>query len=504
MTDKPRHYDDAKLQRLVFAEEGSHEYADISGHVESCETCQARLEELTGSPERHQQIGQLLSGYVATDFTRSLEATCASSLSAAESRLDFLSSPKHPEMLGRLGRYEIERFVGAGGMGIVLKGFDTELNRPVAIKTLARHLAHSGSARQRFAREARAAAAIVHENVVAIHNVETDHEFPFLVMQFVAGESLQTRVEKQGPLNPKEVLRIGMQAAAGLEAAHEQGVIHRDVKPANILLENGVDRALLTDFGLARTVDDASLTHTGIVAGTPHYMSPEQADGQGVDYRTDLFSLGSVLYFMATGRPPFRAERPMGVLKRICHDQHRPAWEVNPEIPDTLSDLIDDLLNKKPSRRLADAGMARGRMSRALSELQQPTKSRARRHLHRWCARHRAALITALSVFLVLGGTAIFHILPTSGETQTPTPISDRKHDDETQSELLANIELDREFGVTIQQLERELDALEQGHGGAVFHHADGDWIGEMIQLQQDITVLEQSFNPNESTKEYR
>ena len=195
-------------------------------------------------------------------------------------KLDFLSPPSHPEMLGQLGRYQIEQVIGAGGMGIVLKGFDTDLNRPVAVKVLAPHLAHSGAARQRFAREARAAAAVVHEHVVAIYNVESEEETPFLVIQYVPGRSLQDRVDQDGPLAAEEILRIGMQAAAGLAAAHAQGVIHRDVKPANILLESGVERALLTDFGLARAADDASLTHSGIVAGTPHYMSPEQARGE--------------------------------------------------------------------------------------------------------------------------------------------------------------------------------------------------------------------------------
>ncbi len=126
---------------------------------------------------------------------------------------------------------------------------------------------------------------------------------PDLVMQFVCGESLQSRVDRDGSLEGKEILRIGIQIASGLAAAHEQGVVHRDIKPANIMLEDRVERVLITDFGLARTVDDASLTHTGIIASTPHNMSPQQANGDATDHRTDLFSLGSVLYFMATGHP---------------------------------------------------------------------------------------------------------------------------------------------------------------------------------------------------------
>jgi serine/threonine-protein kinase len=189
-------------------------------------------------------------------------------------------------------------------------------------------------------------------------------------MQYVAGESLQARVAREGPLGISEMLRIAIQAAAGLAAAHEQGLVHRDIKPANLLLEAGVERALLTDFGLARAIDDASLTHTGILAGTPDYMSPEQADGRTVDHRSDLFSLGAVLYFMATGHPPFRAQRPMAVLNRICHSRHRPVGEINPDVPPPLAWMIDRLLEKKPSRRPGSAVEVQQALARLLSDVQ--------------------------------------------------------------------------------------------------------------------------------------
>lgn len=154
----------------------------------------------------------------------------------------LLDPPSHPEMLGRLGRYEMERMIGSGGMGIVFKAFDTELNRVVAVKLLAPHLAARGSARKRFAREARAAAGVRDDHVVPIFNVESEHEPPFLVMQYVAGGSLQEKLDRDGPLEVAEVLRIGLQTAKGLAAAHAQGLIHRDVKPSNILLDEGVER----------------------------------------------------------------------------------------------------------------------------------------------------------------------------------------------------------------------------------------------------------------------
>ena len=240
-------------------------------------------------------------------------------------------------------------------MGIVLKAFDPALNRPVAIKVLAPQLATSGSARQRFAREARAAAAIRNEHVVAIHAVDEWKGLPYLVMQFIPGVSLQERIDRTAPLDLKAILRIGMQAAAGLAAAHAQGLVHRDIKPSNILLENGVERVKLTDFGLARAVDDASLTQSGVVAGTPLYMAPEQARCETIDHRADLFSLGSVLYAMCTGRSPFRASTTLGVLRRVCDDAHRPVREVNPDVPGWPRAIIDRLLAKDPPDRFQSA-----------------------------------------------------------------------------------------------------------------------------------------------------
>jgi serine/threonine-protein kinase len=256
-------------------------------------------------------------------------------------------------------------------MGVVLKGFHRELGRFVAVKVIAPHLASSGAARQRFIREARAAAAIVHPNVMPIHSVSTTARLPYLVMPYIACESLQQRLDRQGPLELKEILRIGHQAASGLAAAHAQGLVHRDVKPANILLEKGVDRVMLTDFGLARAVDDGALTRTGVVAGTPQYMSPEQSLGDPVDERSDLFSLGSVLYALCTGRPPFRAETTLGVLRRISDTKARPIREIQPELPQWLEELVARLHDKLPAERFQSAKKAAEIMEQCLAHLQQ-------------------------------------------------------------------------------------------------------------------------------------
>src|SRR5213078_302238 len=192
---------------------------------------------------------------------------------------------------------------------------------------------------KRFIREARAAAAVKNEHVVGIYEVQEDAQPPYLVMECIDGISLQDKLDKQGTLGVTEILRIGLQTAEGLAAAHKQGLVHRDIKPANILLENGVERVKITDFGLARAVDDASVTQSGVIAGTPMYMSPEQAGGEHLDHRSDLFSLGTVLYAMCTGRPPFRATGTMAVLKRICEETPRSIAEINPEIPAWLCDI---------------------------------------------------------------------------------------------------------------------------------------------------------------------
>ncbi len=294
------------------------------------------------------------------------------SADAADS-LPFLAPSDKPGALGRLGHYEVLDVIGRGGMGVVLRAFDERLHRVVAIKVMAAQLATSATARQRFTREARAAAAVTHDNVVTIHAVEETDGLPYLVMQYVDGASLQERLDRSGPLQLHEVLRIGAQTAAGLAAAHQQGLVHRDIKPANILLENGVERVKLTDFGLARAAADASLTQSGAVAGTPQYMSPEQARGQAVDQRTDLFSLGSVLYALCTGRAPFRAGNGMAVLKRVCEEAPTPIREANPEIPDWLAAIVDRLHAKDPAERFQSAAEVAEMLGQHLAHVQHPS-----------------------------------------------------------------------------------------------------------------------------------
>ena len=275
-----------------------------------------------------------------------------------------------PGCLGTLGPYHIVEFIGRGGMGVVLRAHDPKLNRAVAIKLLAPALATNAMAVKRFLREARAAAAVSHAHVVTIYAIDEGNLPPFIVMEFINGPSLQQKIEDRGALELKEILRIGAQTAAGLAAAHRQGVVHRDVKPANILLENGIEKVKISDFGLARAMEDVSITQTGQISGTPQFMSPEQAQGESVDARSDLFSLGSVMYTMCTGRPPFRADSAIAVLRRVCDDRPKPIRELNPDIPPWLEEITARLLAKDPAERFQSAGEVAELLGQCLAQLQ--------------------------------------------------------------------------------------------------------------------------------------
>lgn len=283
--------------------------------------------------------------------------------------LEFLGPPGRPDSLGRIGHYEVLQALGRGGFGIVLRAFDDMLHRVVAVKVLSPPLAATSPARKRFLREARSSAQVRHENVVQVYEVG-EQPLPYLVMEFILGETLQQRLDRTGPLDVPEVLRIGRQVAEGLAAAHATDLIHRDIKPGNVLLEGGTQKVKLTDFGLARAADDASLSQSGLIAGTPMFMAPEQALGETLDQRADLFSLGSVLYTMVSGRPPFRASGTLAVLKRVAEDKPRPIREVIPETPQWLCDIIAKLHAKRPQDRFQSAREVADLLGRCLAEIQ--------------------------------------------------------------------------------------------------------------------------------------
>lgn len=362
------------------------EQAELSSHFDLCPNCQKQFDAEASGPQFLGDVARLCRDPDWPHNTPTLDrlirdipqqlSDAADEASVAtwstEAVSDFLDTSENADHLGRLGTYEIVEVIGRGGMGIVLRGIDSRLNRVVAIKVLAPELASNPNARRRFYREGQAAAAVSHDNVVTIHAVDDHERLPYLVMEFVAGESLEECIRRAGPLPVESILRMGRQAALGLAAAHEVGLVHRDMKPANILLENGIQRVRITDFGLARATDDVSMTQTGTVTGTPLYMSPEQAGGEKIDHRSDLFSLGSVLYTMCTGRPAFRAQTTLAVIKRVCEDSPRSIRKVNPDIPQWLVDIIDRLMAKQLDDRIQDAAELADLFGSHLAHLQDP------------------------------------------------------------------------------------------------------------------------------------
>lgn len=253
------------------------------------------------------------------------------------------------------GQYAVERELGRGGNGIVYLARDLKLDRPIAIKTLPAHLASDPVIRERFLREARTAGSLSHPNIVPIHRADELGGFVFFVMGFVEGESLAQRVKTLGPLAPGQLICILQDVAAALAYAHRRGIVHRDIKAENILLDRRSDRAMVTDFGIARLAESTPLTQTGTVMGTVFYMSPEQVVGEAVDGRSDLYSLGVLAFYALTGRFPFESETPSAVL--VAHVTKSPPSmrDAGPRVPYVLADIVDRLLLKNADDRFASA-----------------------------------------------------------------------------------------------------------------------------------------------------
>ena len=269
----------------------------------------------------------------------------------------FLAPPQRPDEIGRLGEYRVLKLLGKGGMGMVFKAEDPQLERAIALKVMLPQIAANVTARDRFLREARAAAKLEHDHIIAIYQVGYDRGVPFIAMPFLKGMSLEDWLKRNRPLKMAQILRIGREIARGLQAAHERGLVHRDIKPANLWLDAATNgRIKILDFGLARPEkEDAGLTRSGQIVGTPNYMSPEQAEGKKIDGRSDLFSLGVVLYRLCTGVLPFRGPNIMAVLMALATQDPPPAVSLNAEMPPAFSDLIARLMRKNPGERPVSA-----------------------------------------------------------------------------------------------------------------------------------------------------
>ncbi len=317
--------------------------ADFAGKHGKCPHCKSRV----SAPHS--------SGHEGAQDAKSHSPAGSGSPEAAEPHANltaFLDPPRGPNELGRLGKYRVLSILGAGGMGVVYAGEDTSLKRPVALKALRPELNANNTARERFLREAQATAGLEHDNVIRIYEVGETNSVPFMAMQLLKGETLDVRLAREGRLPVDEVIRIGRETAEGLVAAHEVGLVHRDIKPANLFLEKPKGRVKILDFGLAY-VDrgESKLTRLGIVVGSVGYLSPEQAAGRPVDARSDLFSLGCLLYNLTTGELPFTGDDLLAKLNALANTEPMPPSVLDPAVPEVFSDLILMLLDKDPDFR---------------------------------------------------------------------------------------------------------------------------------------------------------
>jgi serine/threonine protein kinase len=430
----------SSLQRLLTGEPVADQHTELLDHLATCPVCRERLDKLAGADPvlLNAATASRLNVYAEeAPLRRVLDALgkddSLATLHYPHGQIEWWQSLLRPvgplETPGQLDDYEVTRVLGQGGMGLVFQAFDPALRRWVAIKVLAPNLASDPVARRRFEREAQAAAAVRHEHVITIHAVREAHGLPYLVMEYLAGGSLQDHLDRHGPPDWRVAARLGAQIASGLAAAHAHGLIHRDIKPSNILLSgvsgplsvegassavatvngplttyNGLT-AKISDFGLARAMEESRLTQTGIVAGTPMYMSPEQAQSEPLDHRADLFSLGSVLYTLCTGREPFPGGSPMVVLRQVCEMTPTPIGEINPATPPWLAAVVERLHAKDRADRFASAAEVAELLRYNLEHPDQP-RSVPRPRTRGWLRRkkHRLlALAVALGLLLTVG-----------------------------------------------------------------------------------------------------
>ncbi len=435
----------SRLERLLVASPSTgdppvpaEEQAQLILHLDHCAVCQRRLDDLAGANPALLEAARALR-----DNSFANEALLRTVLDELGNSVNLLTQfcagdgrtvsrppplPSFVNLLGPLDDYAVTQVLGLGGMGQVLKAYDRALKRWVAIKALGPHLAHDAVARLRFAREAQGAAAVRHENVITIHSVRESNGLPYFVMEYVGGGSLQDYLDRGHTADWRTIARLGAEIAEGLAAAHAQGLIHRDIKPSNILLQyvGGSDRgnspcpdgepvspadlaayrAKIGDFGVVRVADEARLTDTGLIAGTPMYMAPEQVQGEELDARADLFSLGSVLYTLCTGREPFRGDSPIAVIRQVSETTPQPIRTINPAIPLWLAAVVERLHAKRPDDRFSSAAEVSQLLRYNLEHPDRPRlvqagqpRSKARSHLPR--------VVLVLAALLLLGGLVV-------------------------------------------------------------------------------------------------
>jgi serine/threonine protein kinase len=372
----------------------------IAQHLESCQICIARSESLHATDPLVAEIAQGradIAPAAASLIQRLQDVIDESRHSTLHSNIDrtnagiedgpgvgeylkLVSPPDDRNEIGRIGEFRLLRLLGKGGMGAVFLAEDLQLERLCALKLLRPDMARHKNASDRFLREARAAAAVRHENVVTIFQVGRINDVPFLAQEYLEGETLESRIRREGAMPVAEFVRIGRQIAAGLAAAHSKGLLHRDIKPSNIWLAAPRGDVKLLDFGLARAQGSSAsrLTHTGTLIGTPAYMSPEQAAGREIDARSDLFSLGCVLYEMATGKRAFARSNVISTLAALASEEPPEIQTFRSDFIPEVGALITDLLAKDSTKRPKSSDVIFDLLALQERKLEPPKSNNAR------------------------------------------------------------------------------------------------------------------------------
>ena len=368
---------DDQIRKIVESVCSHEEQSRHEAHLDVCANCQRRLMAFSGEmPEHVAQSEPPSSSQRLSDVMEQLRSISPAVDDATQTNqstlFSYLDPPQQDGSLGRIGNYEVMSLLGRGGMGEVFVAFDPVLRREVAVKVPSPSALQTQDAHDRLVREARALAAVQHDNIVTVYSAEVIGGVLLLVMERIHGQSLAERLKKEQKLPWTDVLSLGKQVAAALVAAHGVGVVHRDITPGNLLLEESTGRVKVSDFGLARSQEHGAITASSLLVGTPEYMSPEQATEACVGPLSDLFSLGTVLYEACSGKSPFRAKTVLSTLRRVSEESLPALHDVDPSIPDWFSDLVARLMSKDPSDRPASAADLLGLLE---NEVQETTSS---------------------------------------------------------------------------------------------------------------------------------
>ncbi len=474
----PQNIDDQLLRDLLEGKMSQQEEQELEQRIAADPALRARWEQLTGSaewPVGSAPLPQTFSSeYLTTVLDRMKRTGPRESVSHSSSDRFPVSEDEQLHQLNeQLQGFRIVREVGRGGMGIVYEAIDEALQRRVALKLLKPIQSDDGTAQERLLREAQAIAAIQHENILSIYGVQFVANKPVLIEQFVDGESLQKRIGRDGALPIEDCLSISLQIAKGLVAAHASQMVHRDLKPDNILIDGLSQVIKIADFGLAKRGESSRLTSDQFVAGTPSFMSPEQTEGKPVDSRSDLFSLGVMMYVMVTGVVPFDHPDPFVVFEMLRRKQVEPATNLRAETPPWLSRLIAQLLSKDPKDRISSAQEV---VQYLENQEFRPTANKP----HRWL---RSAVVAIL-----IGTMGMFALFYFKKRTSSTTGLSSMSVESSSRGANKRGIWIDGQEG----NFSSIADAIDEAMDGQTIY-LDSDLAESGVQVRdKSLTIMAQ------------